>query len=191
MSTFEVLTVYLVDAAAGHDKLYRTYAGDDGLVVQYGPNGTRGWGNLSYRPDADARRNARLMIEKKEKGGYNSRQTHTFDWNQPVDTRPGMEMLVDRYEGLKANRSFAGPRSAPAPGAPIADVPGAEPEAPDRFAEFTARALAAISLSVTDRDRAAVELSLLNARWEELEQIHGKAKSYMNTLHQMMSGSSA
>lgn len=186
MTEIEVLTVYLVDAMAGHDKYYRTYASDKWIVIQYGPNGTAGFGNLSWRPAVGAQSAARDVVRKKELKGYNSRQTHRFTHNLSVgNDRGAMESLVNAYVAQQAN-GFA-PSDAPA--ADATPVPAAPVDATaDRFAEFTSRALAAISLSVTDRSRAAVELSHLNEQWSELEQVHSKAKSYMNTLHQMMSG---
>ena len=46
--------------------------------------------------------------------------------------------------------------------------------------------MAAVSLAVTDPQAALLELALLRDQWEELEQIHAKAASYVNTLESML-----
>ena len=47
------------------------------------------------------------------------------------------------------------------------------------------RSPAAVSLAVTEPQAALLELALLRDQWDELEQIHAKAASYVNTLESM------
>lgn len=186
MTTVEVRTAYLVDPRINADKMYRTYATDEWIVVQYGPNGTSGYGNLSWRPvQGGGHGDAELMLRKKMLKGYHDLQVHSFEFTPLVDsTRHAQETLVNAYVAQQVSGH------APSAAATSVEV-AAEPEViADRFAEFTDRALRAISLSVTDKSRAVVELTLLNDQWEELERVHGKAASYMNTLQQMMTSTS-
>lgn len=48
------------------------------------------------------------------------------------------------------------------------------------------QAAATPSQAVTDPNAAMVELALLREQWEELEQIHARAGSYLNTLDSML-----
>ena len=48
------------------------------------------------------------------------------------------------------------------------------------------RSPAAVSLAVTEPQKALLELALLRDQWDELEQIHAKAASYVNTLESML-----
>ena len=56
---------------------------------------------------------------------------------------------------------------------------------------FSSRALAAITLAVTDPAKGAEELAILNAAWPMLQQEMSKARSYLDTLNNLVMGASA
>lgn len=184
MSNVNVQTVYCVNPDANEDKYYRVFTDGSWIVIQYGPNATVGYGNLSWRPaNGDGFHLATDMINKKVRKGYHDKQSVSFEYSPAVDTtRPTLESLVNAYTALQSTGNA--PTAAGA--APV--IPPTPEQVADRFASFTDRALKAISLSVTDRQKATVELTVLNDQWEELEEVHTKAASYMNTLTQMLAG---
>ena len=93
----------------------------------------------------------------------------------PTGRRSAARPWNHRCAGPAAGRACAGPSRIPA-------------QDPNPHAAFAARALAAISLAVTDPQAAAVEFALLNDGGRVLETQHAKAASYLKTLDQLLIG---
>lgn len=181
MTTVTATTVTYHDSAANSHKFYRTYVVDDIAIFQWGRIGASGqWSAGTYGGMLGADNAARSKINEKINGGYGDRTTVTFDYRGRLD--PNDKDTLKPLHDLVLTQAAARPaRPAPAP-APPSPVPAAL----DRHGEFTARALAAVTLAVTDPNAAMVELALLREQWEELQEIHERAESYLQTLNSML-----
>lgn len=184
MTRVTCTTVELVDPQAGHNKLYRTYVADNWCVFQHGPRtiatGGGRWIGHDTRAGGNAWRMAQDKINEEVSEGYRRVGEVTFDYAGTLSTNKADLQPLDHA------RVAAG-KSTPAPATPPpAPAPAPPPVAQDRHAEFTARALAAVSLAATDPQAALLELALLRDQWDELAQIHARAASYLETLNTML-----
>ena len=185
MTRVTYTTVELHDSQANSHKFYRSYVVDNVVVHQWGRVGTLGqFSAVQCGNKIGAEGIAEDKINEKVGGGYGGRTRGGFDYPHAIDT--GDKDTLRRL-GQFANSHVpsAPPAPSPAPKADPAPNPTPKVEA-DRYSEFTSRALAAVSLAVTAPSAAMVELALLREQWEELEQVHARAASYLDTLNTML-----
>jgi predicted DNA-binding WGR domain protein len=188
MSTVTATTV--TNTQAGHNKFYRTYVVGKIAVNQYGRIDTVGqWSGQRYSSGQAADNAARDKVSDKIRGGYRNRHVETFEFDDSTlqiadrDSLKRLHFALIHGAGTTPAPAPAAPKPVPAPAPPV--LPDPDPE-PDRYAAFTSRALGAVTLAVTDPTAAMVELALLREQWEELEQVHERAASYLDTLNTML-----
>lgn len=187
MSLVTCTTVEKVDAQAGNNKFYRTYVIDNWCIFQHGPRtiapGGGRWIGKRHNSPSSAQVAARDKISEELRDGYDNKTVVTFDYPGTPSTNKA------DLQPLDISRQRAVPTPAPRPVAPPPAPAPAPPVAPaSDHAAFTARALAAISLAITDPQAAHVEFGILNDAWRALEAQHGKAASYLKTLDQLLIG---
>lgn len=183
-------TVEYHDNGANSRKFYRAHVFGTYVVFQWGRIDSVGQfsGASYYSPNA-ARVAADVKINEKINSGYGRMRQQTFDYDDRAAS-----LVIGNKDTLKPlDSAFRRAAGAPTPAAPApqptptpAPVPTPSPVLQDRHAEFTARALAAVSLAATDQPAALLELALLRDQWDELAQIHARAASYLETLNTML-----
>lgn len=183
-------TVYEKDYSANTDKFYRVYAAGRWSVFQWGRTGTvgqfKGEGHVTDGPATAA---CRDQLEKKRAKGYTGLEERTFQFD--VDLLDGSKQRFVQLDDVRQASTRSAPRIAVGTSTTPPSANPAPPAPRDPYAEFTDRALKAISLAVTDPQKGAVEYALLNAQWPELEQLHAKAQSYLKTLDSLVMGVTA
>lgn len=193
--TVEVSTVYEQDFSgnANVDKFYRGYAVGDWVIFQHGRRGATGTflAPTRYADHATAVAIVQNKMAVKIREGYERRQDGRFQYTTPVDANltdatVRQQLNAERIAALGEQDPFDGaaqavPDAAATPAAPAEDVLGI----------FSSRALAAITVAVTDPAKGAEELAILNAAWPMLQQEMGKARSYLDTLNNLVMGARA
>lgn len=185
-------TVYLNDYAANADKFYRTYTIGAYTVFQWGRRSVLGQFKVTrHVGDMAASTAAQEQIIAKQRKGYNSLDKVTFDYDLDRFTpdKQGETNLSAAYDAAARKQAVTGPQLHPdvAPD----QAPDQAPAPVDALGAFTAAALDAITQSVTDPKGAASTYAKLNGQWTELEATVEKAKSYLDTLDQMILGASS
>lgn len=185
--TVECSTVFFQDYNANADKQYRVYVVGDWAVFQWGRRSVVGQFKATKHGSPSAAAVAcRNQLATKMAEGYSGRVDDTFDYNQAFmdGSKSSCTQLDDiRQAACGTTVASSSPTAAPSTPVPVATS--------DPYGDFTARALAAISLAVTDPRKGATEYAILNAAWPELEQIHAKAQSYLKTLDSLVIGVTA
>lgn len=193
VTTVYVSTVSQTDYQQNADKFYRAYAAGDWCIFQFGARGTVGqWRAKQHGSPQAARAAAVEQIGAKIRKGYGDRVEGEFQFD--VSLLDGGKPRCIQLDDVRQAANVSNP--VPAPAAPTGNeiwdpaptTPTPAPWSTGVHAEFTARALKAITLAVTDPEKGAVEFALLNAAWPELEAEHAKAQSYLNTLDSLVMG---
>lgn len=191
-STVSARTVFFQDYNANADKFYRVYSVGDWAVFQWGARGVVGQFSAKQHSSAvTAEQACNRQLSAKQAKGYTNLLHTSFQYDPSFmdGSKPRCVQLDDVRQAADGNPAPppapATPSGQPVPATPVQAAPS------DVHSEFTARALAAITLAVTDPTQGAVEFALLNAAWPELEQVHAKARSYLSTLDSLIIGVSA
>lgn len=195
MSTVIATTVTLIDPSANHRKFYTTYAVDGFSVNQWGRIGTRGQFSspVNHHGQNAAAWAAKEKIQQQESEGYSNRTEVRFEFTGALTDKESAKALHPLHEAAIAGAAPVTPSppplvpsGPPQPAFPDPTPAPAPDPALDPHAAFTARALEAVNLAVTDPAKAMVELAVLREQFTELEKIHRKAASYLSTLDRML-----
>lgn len=190
--TVRAVTVTQTDYDANIDKFYTTYEVGPFEIRQWGRVGVIGQFSIQKHSVAGvAGASARQQISKKQSGGYTDWHdvtTFQFDIDKLGQT-PGKEQA--KWVAHAKDASMAAVRgTGRSPVRPAAaSTPVQTVQTTDRFEDFTARALSAITLAVTDPPKAGVVYATLNQEWTELQAVTEKAMSYLSTLDSLLNAS--
>lgn len=189
-------TLEFNDDQANSHKFYRVYTCGSWTVFQWGRVGAVGqWSGSEHSSSASAKVAANDQLHAKKSKGYALVGVALFDHDESK-----LSVDKDDLTPLDAGRRRAQASSAqPAPATPApkprkpAGAPDPDPAPPvsdvlNPHAVFAARALTAITLAVTDPQKAVEEFAILNDSWKDLEIQHAKAASYLKTLDQLLIG---
>lgn len=183
--TVRCRTAYLQDYDANSDKFYRTYEIGPWAVFQWGRRGVVGQFKAEqFSGPRQASEAAQKKLNSKHAEGYRDLDEVSFDYDPTfISTDKASCVRLDdvRQAAAPSRVPVSTPSSTASPAPPPKDL----------YADFTERALQAITLAVTDPQMGAIEYALLNAQWPELEQVHAKAQSYLKTLDSLVLGASA
>jgi predicted DNA-binding WGR domain protein len=186
MSNVTVFTATYVDPDANANKFYRTYAVGRWAVFQWGRIGAAGQFKVTDRANHVTAKNvARNQVQTKLDKGYAWQANDTFDFNESIfdDAHPHPGKLASACAKLAAayrHDAYTIPTPTPAP-------EPTEPEgAPDRMAALAQRALAAITLAVTDSQQAVIDYAVIRAELAEMQSEVRHVESYLSTLESLI-----
>jgi predicted DNA-binding WGR domain protein len=177
------------------DKYYRVYVLPNGVEIR--EYARRGAENPQYQvkdhgSTHTATASAAKQIQAKQRKGYQDNYA-TARFQFDMDKWRGDPKVItnvcraamggwDLEKGAGPDL-LSQPYDAPEPAS--SPVGQTAVQAVDALAE---RAMGVITMSVTNADEAFVEFAKLQGEWTELEESVGKARSYLDTLEQLVTG---